>query len=287
MKTYEELISELSKYDAQIVGQELPPHSTNLMHQLNKRVANNIQLFNDVCSRYFKFRESAQSSLNLSLADFVSCIVDKANNYMDYFVVNNPFSHQQDFTSSIVPEMLYFTFKKLLESHNCSVSVYAQQDLPIECMFDLYDGGRLVCKNKRLDLSLSQKTTLTLNETSYDFYIPLVAMEIKTNLDKNMLAGIENSVASLKKTFPKCMYFVVSEFADFDSSKLNYASSDIDEIFIIRNQKRADIRDNKNPKNAINKNLVLELASNADKMLLAFMRNNLTLEEKMRTGKLI
>ena len=287
MKSYDELISELSMYDAQIVGQELPPHSTNLMHQLNKREANNIQLFNDVCSQYFEFREVTQSLQTLPLADFVGCVVDKANSYMDYFAVNNPFSHQQDFTSSIVPEMLYFIFKKILETHKSTVSVYAQQDLPIECMFDLYNGGRLICKYKRLDLSLSQKTTLTLNEESHDFYIPLIAMEIKTNLDKNMLAGIENSVASLKKTFPRCMYFVVSEFADFDSGKLNYASTDIDEIYIIRNQKRADVRDNKNPKNAISKKLVLELASNADSMLLAFSENNLTLEERMRTGKLI
>ena len=287
MKSYDELISELSMYDAQIVGQELPPHSTNLMHQLNKREANNIQLFNDVCSRYFEFREVAQSLQTLPLADFVGCVVDKTNSYMDYFAVNNPFSHQQDFTSSFVPEMLYFIFKKILETHKSTVSVYAQQDLPIECMFDLYNGGRLICKYKRLDLSLSQKTTLTLNDASYDFYIPLVAMEIKTNLDKNMLAGIENSVASLKKTFPRCKYFVVSEFADFDSSKLNYASTDIDEIFIIRNQKRANVKGNKNPKKAISKKLVLELVSNADSMLLAFSENILTLEERMRTGKLI
>ena len=287
MKTYSQLIEELSRYDKLIIGQDLPPHSTNLMHQLNKKDAKNIQLFNNVCLRYFRFRKEVSNRKIADLEEFVERVVDKTNKYMDYFATSNPFTHQQDFTSSIIPEMFYFIFSRIIEGTNIPLIVQAQNDLPIECMFDLHEGGRLIFKNKRLDLSLCKKSILTLDGVDHDFVIPMLAMEIKTNLDKNMLAGIENSVAALKRTFPNCLYFVVSEFADLATDKLNYASTEIDEIYIIRNQKRASVRGNKNSKNAINSALVIDLALKAVDLLASFAEEQLTLEQRMKLGKLI
>ena len=287
MKSYDELICELSRYDAQIEGQELPPHSTNLMHQLNKKEQENIRLFNDVCSRYFKFRKEASQRKDEELAEFVERIVDRTNNYMDYFANSSPFSHQQDFTSSIIPEMFFFIFSKIIDSTDIPLIVQAQNNLPIECMFDLYDGGRMIFKKKRLDLSLCKKSKLALDGVEHDFVIPVLAMEIKTNLDKNMLAGIENSVAALKRTFPNCLYFVVTEFADLATDKLNYASTDIDEIYVIRNQKRASVRGNKNSKNTINKTLVMEMVSKTASLLKSFSEEQQTIEQRMTLGKLI
>lgn len=287
MKTYSQLIEELSRFDKLIVGQDLPPHSTNLMHQLNKKDPKNIQLFNDVCSRYYKFRKEVSNRKIANLEEYVERVVEKTNNYMDFFATSNPFSHQQDFTSSIIPEMFCFIFSRIIEGTDIPLIVQAQNDLPIECMFDLHEGGRLIFKNKRLDLSLCKKSILTLDGVEHDFVIPMLAMEIKTNLDKNMLAGIENSVAALKRTFPNCLYFVVSEFADLATDKLNYASTEIDEIYIIRNQKRASVRGNKNSKNAINSALVIELALKAVELLASFSEEQLTLEQRMKLGKLI
>ena len=287
MKSYEELIVELSKFDAKIVGQDLPPHSTNLMRQLNKKDARNLCLFNEVCTRYFEFRNEVSNHKTANLEEFVNRVVDKTNNYMNFFSTTNPFSHQQDFTSSIIPEMFYFIFSRIVESSEIPIIVQAQNNLPIECMFDLCDGGRMLFKNKRLDLSLCKKSKLALDGVSHDFVIPMLAMEIKTNLDKNMLAGIENSVSALKRTFPNCMYFVVSEFADLATDKLNYASTDIDEIYIIRNQKRASVRENKISQNSINKALVMELALKAVFLLKSVSDDKLTLEQRMKLGKLI
>ena len=102
-----------------------------------------------------------------------------------------------------------------------------------------------------------------------------------------MLAGIENSVAALKRTFPNCLYFVVTEFADLATDKLNYASTDIDEIYVIRNQKRASVRGNKNSKNTINKTLVMEMVSKTASLLKSFSEEQQTIEQRMTLGKLI
>ena len=287
MKEYSELIEQLSDYDKRIAGQELPPHSSNLMCQLSKKDPKNLQLFNEVCLRYFKLREVASGRKDKSLDDFVGKMVDETNHYMDLFATSNPFSHQQDFTSSIVPEMFCFIFGRIIEGTGLPLVVRAQDNLPIECMFDLHDGGRLLFKNKRLDLSLCHKSVLSLDGVQHDFVIPLLAMEIKTNLDKNMLAGIENSVTALKRTFPKCLYYVVSEFADLATDKLNYASTDIDEIYIIRNQKRASVRGNKSVRNKINKDLIMEISLKAVELLHSFSEEQMTIEDRMKSGKLI
>ena len=286
MKTYDELILQLKRHDVFVAGHDLPPHSTNLMHQLGKRDEKNIGLFNEVCSRYFQFRESLEKE-SCYFDSYVNGIVDSADAYLSFLVNGNPFSHQQDFSSSVIPEMFFFLFQEIIKRNGSGISVQAQNDLPIECMFDLAEGGRIIFKNKRLDLTLCLKSLLVLNGKEYSLPLPLLAMEIKTNLDKNMLAGIENSVAALKKTFPRCQYYVVSEFADFDTRKLNYASTDIDEIYILRNQKRAEVRSVGTKRNGINKELVKELVQKADYMLRETNQRRLELEQRMRMGKLI
>ncbi len=285
MKSYDELILQLEKYDAKLKGSSIPPHGSNLMHQLNKRESEHLELFNKLCPCYFAIRKIVHGK-KTDLNNFIESIVDGTDRYMDLLSDNNPFVHQQDFASSIIPEMFFHIFTRIIQEHHVNLFVQAQDDLPIECIFDLFDEGRIIFKNKRLDLSLCKKTVLSLEGRDYDFIIPVLAMEIKTNLDKNMLAGIENSVESLKKTFPRCLYFVVSELSDFAETKLNYASSDIDEIYILRNQKRKDIRKGVS-KNRINKHLVFELARKANETICNLQETLPDLEEKMKAGKLI
>ena len=112
-------------------------------------------------------------------------------------------------------------------------------------------------------------------------------MEMKTNLDKNMMSGIEHSVEALKKTFPNSLYYVITEFSDMAVDKLNYASSGIDEIYILRKQKRAEIRRNINNRNDIDVNLVLEIASECTHQMELVHQVIPSTDIRMTTGKLI
>ena len=286
-KTYETLSNDLTRQNERLHSKFLPPHSTNLLHQLSKREAKNLGFYNQLYPVYTAFRKAAEAIGGQSLAEYVSDVVSKTNGYMEFLRSEGNFSHQQDFTSSVIPEMFYFLFRSVAAKHNTDLIVQAQDDVPIECMFTLAGGSTLVFKKKRLDMSLCQEATLSLNGVEQKILIPLMVMEIKTNLDKNMLAGIENSVAALKKTFPQSLYYVVSEFADFDSQKLNYASTDIDEIYIIRKQKRSEVRDGSVARNAIDKDLVLEIVSKVDATVATLTVLSTDLGKRMETGKLI
>ncbi|MDO4732654.1 MAG: Bpu10I family restriction endonuclease, partial [Bacillota bacterium] len=165
--------------------------------------------------------------------------------------------------------------------------VSAQKDLTIECIFDISSGGTIRFKNKRVDVAVVKPCQLVFNGTANELPIPLIAIECKTNLDKNMISGIEHSVSELKKTFPDCHYFVVTEVSDFDVKKSNYASSGIDEMYILRQQKRGPIRRNPELRKPLSSTLVQELSEILIQNIAAMNADVIGLDTRMQNGKLI
>lgn len=285
--TYDELIEKITEINnTQGITMSALPHCSNLLFQLQKRVDKNRELFNDVVEAYINMRNV---DMTLELSDYVEKMVSATNAYMSIFwpPKNNPFSHQADFGSSIIPEMLCLIFVHIIRKKEVGLEVTAQKDLTIECIFDFTNGGNVRFKNKKVDVAVVKNCILRLDEQEKILPIPLIAIECKTNLDKNMLSGIEFSVGELKKTFPECHYLVVTELSDFDVKKSNYASSGIDEIYVLRKQKRAETRREPHPRNLISTELILEIANTLEKGIAEITEESETLNEKMRSGKLI
>lgn len=285
--TYDEMIEkiiEINNIQGITIG--ALPHCSNLLFQLQKRVDKNEKLFSIVVATYMKMRNI---DMSLGLKAYVEQIVSATNTYMDIFwpPKNNPFSHQADFGSSIIPEMLCLVFSYIIRNKNVGLEVTAQKDLTIECIFDFTNGGNVRFKNKKVDVAVVKNCILKLDEQENTFPIPLIAIECKTNLDKNMLSGIEFSVGELKKTFPECHYLVVTELSDFDVRKSNYASSGIDEIYVLRKQKRAETRRDPHSRNSICTKLISEIADMLKKGIEEISEDTETLSEKMQSGKLI
>jgi len=281
-----ELKQQIEDYNSMLVNPHIPPHSSNLLHQLGKADATRrLSEYNDLCRCYFQFREIA-SQINAPLADYTSQIVAAANDYLELLKSNNSI-HQSDFKSSVIPELFFLLLYKIVKELNEPYFVSAQSDVPIECMFDLQCGSRMMFKTKRLDMLVYKLSDISLDSNSQPFIIPLIAMEMKTNLDKNMMSGIEHSVASLKNTFPNSLYYVVTELSDMAVDKLNYASSGIDEIYILRKQKRAQVRRNANVRNLIDLDLVYEIAQECVSQIQKVHLIIPSTDIRMTTGKLI
>jgi len=296
--TYNEMIQAIEQINvSQNLSMAALPHCSNLLFQLNKKLTGNFTLadgkkdklvfFNEVVDSYLKIRNVNYDGSNLD--DYIQKITDATNIYMNLFwpSKNNPFSHQSDFGSSIIPEMLCNIFGAIIKVKSFELEVSAQKDLIIECVFDFTNGGTVRFKNKRVDISVFKNCRLTLDDSENDFPIPLIAIECKTNLDKNMLSGIEFSVSELKKTFPECYYLVVTELSDFDVKKTNYASSGINEIYILRKQKRAETRRVPYPRANIYPELVKEIAGFLIGGLEDIHSDTDSLNQKMQNGKLI
>lgn len=285
--TYAQMIKKIEDINSQ---KKLPmsalPHCSNLLFQLQKEDGKLQNILASAVEKYLKMRNI---DVILPLEEYIKQITKATNDYMNLFwpPKNNPFSHQADFGSSILPEMLCIIFSHIIGEQDVDLEVTAQKDLTIECIFDFTNGGNVRFKNKKVDVAVVKNCTLKLDEQENSFPIPLLAIECKTNLDKNMLSGIEFSVGELKKTFPECSYLVVTELSDFDVKKSNYASSGIDEIYVLRKQKRAETRREPHPRNLVNCELVFEIANLLKSGIEGINSDTDALGEKMLTGKLI
>lgn len=286
--SYDSMISILEQLnEQQSASSDTIPHGRNLLHQLHKKEAAKEAFFERILPLYIETRTNA--IIDNDLNGYVENVVEKTNQYMNCFwpPENNPFSHQTDFVSSIIPEMLCTLFKTVIESYNANLEVSAQKDLSIECTFHASSGGTINLKNKRVDVAVVKQCTLSLNDSFIDLPIPLLAIECKTNLDKNMLSGIEHSVGELKKTFPSCNYYVVTEYSDFDVNKTNYASSGINEMYILRRQKRSEVRRDNSTRKPLDNHLIYEITNDLALTIESLHAASDSLSTRMHHGRLI
>ena len=200
---------------------------------------------------------------------------------------NNFFSHQSDLISSVIPEFFCQLYKiKLLENKK-NYNVSGQENLKIDFQLQHNKDKQILFKEKRVDVAVFENVNLDLNSSSSKIIIPIIALEIKVNLDKNMMYGIINTSESIKKLFPNSLYCCVTEFADLDLKTQNFKYSDIDEIYILRKQKRSEYRRNKRL-SKINIELIEHNLLMFEKKISNDNLNDLSLEDKMnKFGKLI
>ena len=285
--TYDEMLTALERLNQEeSVNRAAIPHCSNLIHQLERKNEADLPMYNQIVELYMETRTVLYSD---DLKAYVTALCEKVNRYMGFFwpPARNPFSHQSDFTSSIIPEMLCTLFRTIIRRMGEDLDVSAEKDLTIECTFGITGGGVIRFKNKRVDVAVVKNCSLQFNGQEAILPVPLIAIECKTNIDKNMLSGIEQSVTDLKKTFPDCYYYVVSEVSDFDVKKSNYASSGINEIFILRKQKRGVIRRNPEERNEINVDLLCELGQILIEAIQYANEQAVDLNTRMQNGKLI
>lgn len=80
---------------------------------------------------------------------------------------------------------------------------------------------------------------------------------------------------------------MVTELSDFDVKKTNYASSGINEMYVLRKQKRAETRREPYSRTDIHYELVKEVADLLISGLDAINADSDSLVQKMHNGKLI
>ena len=113
--TYDEMITAVEALNTQQqVHRGAIPHGSNLLHQFNKKEAGKEAMYEDIFLLYMATRNVPYNGEHLE--EYVSSVVEKTNDYMGYFwpPANNPFSHQADFTSSIIPEMFCTIFGNII-----------------------------------------------------------------------------------------------------------------------------------------------------------------------------
>lgn len=226
---------------------------------------------------------------DIQLETWLVQVVPEVDKYIEFLSrdENKRFSHQSDLISSVVPELLFCLFKIFVIKDKPGLIVDAQKNIIIDVEFLPSRQKLISLKRKRVDIAILLPTSLAINNQEItNFNLPIIAAEVKTNLDKNMISGIEHSVESYKKAFPLSKYFVISELSDFDYKKQNYASSSIDEIYILRTQQRSNYRKTKKLEK-LNVDLLKEITNWAIQYTDDLEKEGQDLSARMKTGRLI
>lgn len=279
------MIKEITKIENSI--DKSNPHGSNLITK--------IKLYKDIKSQNYleKFSKKYVELFKLAnkqkkiTKEFLKIYAEKTDEYLLFLRNNIFFSHQSDLISSVIPEFFCQLYKiKLLENKK-NYNVSGQENLKIDFQLQHNKDKQILFKEKRVDVAVFENVNLDLNSSSSKIIIPIIALEIKVNLDKNMMYGIINTSESIKKLFPNSLYCCVTEFADLDLKTQNFKYSDIDEIYILRKQKRSEYRRNKRL-SKINIELIEHNLLMFEKKISNDNLNDLSLEDKMnKFGKLI
>lgn len=154
------------------------------------------------------------------------------------------FNWRSDYAGSILPEFLYRILAIASQSEGIP-TLFSTRDSIVEVSLSGNIGGGWEVRRKNQDLCVGLRKEKIVHEDGEEtFLVPLIAIEVKTNIDINKLNGLDYSAERLKKTFPSARYILATETIDF-SLKQNYASGYIDEIFTLRKQMRSEARRNK------------------------------------------
>jgi len=269
------------------------PHGSNLHTKINnelKKSSGKAETLISIGKSYLTLLNTVSTIKNTTTSEWVETCLLHFENYYNFLRLpeNNRFSHQSDFLSSLVPEFLFLLYSKFITTRFPDLQVRTQRDIIIDMSFLSHQDSPGVLKSKRVDVAIVKPTPLLINEERIDdFNITIVGIEVKTNLDKNMISGVEYSVDRLKKTFPLSKFYLISEFADFAFEKQNYASSQIDEIIILRKQKRSEVRGKPERTKSINADLVTAHIEEILTYLNEVINAPKKLNERMQSGKLI
>jgi hypothetical protein len=273
------------------------PHCQNLLHQCTSKSAANVKsaakaaaALGQIVPAYVSLVKTIETFSAATIRKSAAAATEAFDEYMTLLRLpeNDLFSSVSDLKTSAVPDFFLRLFDALLEHHKAAfLEVSGQRDIPVELSFDTRTADLVFARTQRVDVAIVMKASLTVQgQELNNFAIPVFAAEAKTYFDKNMLSGVDQSAAGMKRTFPHCLYLAIAEFADFELGAQSYASGSMDEIFVLRHQKRADFRKT-GVAHPIDTDLVAEILQTVERAIIDYDEPRPNLEERLKTGKLI
>jgi len=224
------------------------PHGSNISHQLSnikKLSAKKVAALDAVCPKYLEFISDIDTLMTQD--EYPDPTV--ARDILETYLANlrqpeiNCFDSVTDFFTSAAPEFFLRLYHRMIEILDLDLYASGQKDIPIELAFDPSSASIFIPRFQRVDIAILKNMTLVADENPLEeFCIPVYVAESKTYFDKNMISGVAYSATSLKTTFPRCICVSVGEWSDFDLKKQSFAGTSINEIYVLRNQKRANFR---------------------------------------------
>jgi hypothetical protein len=234
------------------------PHGSNILTKAcDKSVTANTthyDLIRELALAYARWRHDAESlefNQNLPPNEFVAKHTALYTNYRDMLdeVRFDVFDSRGALQPSALEEFCTFLFEPLTRSFDADVFI-GHQDVFKGLYFTsprFSDFARLpIPKYPRDNVDfvigkrLSSEFATDKDKYQEDIYVPAVAVECKTYLDRPRWNECDLLASNVKRGFPRCKFLILSEFLKLDLDKVNIIGSLVDHIYVLRRAKNVD-----------------------------------------------
>lgn len=223
-------------------------HGLNIRRKKGKR--NYPKILDEIEKEYNNWREEIEkldSEKEYELKKKVFLLNDYKN-YID--TLSEYFKPQDQLSSSIIEEFLYLLFKDipyLTDDLNKGLLFMGQAQAYLDLSFAPKNLSHFVANpgvyinQKKHDFIIYKKVSCVFrtggNEEKVELIVPAVAIECKAYIPKTMFDQAQYEAQRLKEGNPFALYIIVAE-QNALSNDVNLKNTKVDEIFILRKQKR-------------------------------------------------
>ena len=251
-----EFIEEVTEYFSALRKlNKIYAHGSNLYNKIiteHKENSGKIEYLADVFRKYRCWKEKSEELCMLltereNRQEIMQKLVLQFNEYKDYIAEVNgkhlKYSAQSKFESSVLEEFVSILFRPLVDKKGGenysigSIRAYSNLYFSPKSFEDFKTNPSIKINQKDQDFAIYRKVMLTIENRSYEIFVPIVSMECKTYLDKTMLEGSIATAEKIKMGNRYCLFFIVTETYDVDY-EVDPSYSRIDAIFVLRKQKR-------------------------------------------------
>lgn len=273
------------------------PHGTLVAKKVAK---GNIDNVIEELNKRYEFWSNESIRLNSENENELKEKVKILNEYKNFVDIltneDNYFKMQDKMSSSIMEEFLFYLFKDIpsIKSNVEKSLIYmgaanAYTDLSFAPKnikdFLMYPNVFINYKNQDFTISKFIKCTFECNgnQEHREIIVPTVAIECKTFIPSTMLGQSIYEAQLLKQGNPYSLYIIVAE-TNALSDDVNLKNIPIDEIFILRKQKRNSQKNKVSDKKPIHYEVIQELYNYVKDYLNKEWFNN---ERATERGRLI
>lgn len=232
-------------------------HASNICAKLNQKANGELSqkqsvAIDDIATKYLSYID-AQLKITGFSSKNIRQRVDLLNNYYNFLFgkgYDNIFSSQGKLRPTILEEFMYLVFRDVVEDLKTyandtdnvlklgSVKAYSNLYFKSDDIKSFINDIKTGVNVKDQDFAIYREMGLTINNgDSETVNLPIIAIEVKTYIDKTMLEGAIATAEKIKSGNPYSKFFVVSENYEVDL-KVDPAYSRIDQIFVLRKSKR-------------------------------------------------
>ena len=221
----------------------------------NKRLKSGYPKILDEIYKKYTAWVSATEQLNSENEKELSAKVMLLNEYSDYInSISGHFKFQDKLGSSVIEEFLFLLFKDipgLKEDLDNGLLFMGQADAYLNLSFaprnlkDFISNPGVYINRKNQDFTISKKVNCVFktnkNEEKIELIVSAVAIESKAYIPKTMFDQAAYEAMRLKEGNPFALCIIVAE-QNALSNDVNLKNTKIDEVFILRKQKRSKVR---------------------------------------------